>query len=274
MSRRPTESTVNAGDGIRLLIKWSDAPSIKSSSLEKEMQRSIGTRFHRELGSDETANTLVVGVERQQVWKTLESPIRMRLLELIRRLGSCTILELAEAAGTNPVNLYYHVRALESAELIEPVGHREGVARRAPVIYAATHDEIVIEFDPDDPDAMDKVETLQRSWLREASENQARSDAPHHEDSEYAIRWEYLDLREREELSELMGRIVELLDAKRDANVTRPEPDQRMVVVSMRMAECAPGQLPTPRVNIRPVRKGDSLQGDLADKRQRVAQTA
>ena len=238
------------------------------------MQQSIDTRIHPELGRDETARTLVVGIECRQVWKTLESPIRMRLLELIRRLGSCTILELAEAAGTNPVNLYYHVRALESAELIQPVGHREGVARRAPVVYAVTQDEIVIEFDPDDPDAVDKVETLQRNWLREVSENQARSNALHHESSEYAIRWEYLDQRDRDELSELMGRIVELLDAKRDANVTQPEADQRMVVVSMQMAECDPVQLPTPRVNIRPVRNDGMVRGDLSDKRERVAQPA
>ena len=64
------------------------------------MQQSIDTRIHPELGRDETARTLVVGIECRQVWKTLESPIRMRLLEMIRRLGSCTILELAEAAGT------------------------------------------------------------------------------------------------------------------------------------------------------------------------------
>ena len=238
------------------------------------MQQSIDTRIHPELGSEEAARTLVVGIECRQVWKTLESPIRMRLLELIRRLGSCTILELAEAAGTNPVNLYYHVRALEGAELIEPVGHREGVARRAPVVYATTHDEIVIEFDPDDPDAVDKVENLQRCWLREATENQAKSNTHHNESSEYAIRWEYLDQQERDELSELMGRIVELLDAKRDANITQPDVDQRMVVVSMQVAECSSEQLPTPRVEIRPVREGGLRHRDLSDKRQRVAQTA
>ena len=133
------------------------------------MQQSIGTRIHPELGRDETARTLVVGIECRQVWKTLESPIRMRLLELIRRLGSCTILELAEAAGTNPVNLYYHVRALESAELIQPVGHREGVARRAPVVYAVTQDEIVIEFPPmqEHPDYRQARQTLNK-WTGKA----------------------------------------------------------------------------------------------------------
>ena len=238
------------------------------------MQQSIDHHSLRALDSNHADRRLVVDVENTEIWKTQDSPIRMRLLELIRRLGSCTILELAESAGTNPVNLYYHMRALEGAGLIEPVGHREGVARRAPVIYATTHEEIVIEFDPDDPEGLQRIEALQRNWQREASDNHSLTNASNSHGAEYAIRWEFLTRAEREEISELMGRIVGVLDRKRALKTTAASGDERMVVIGMQMAECCEGQLPTPRVNVQPVDRTRLAPRDLRDNRQSVAQTA
>ena len=217
---------------------------------------------------------LVISVDDRSIWRTLDSPIRMRLLELIRRLGECTIQEPSEAAETNPVNLYYHVRSLESANLISPIGYREGVARRAPAIYAVNHDEITIEFDPNSPSDLEKVEALQRNWHREAQESISQATNNSIDTVEFALRWEYLNRAEREEVSHMLERIIELLNRKRQNNSTGLEPDEELVFVGMQIANCPKNQLPAPRVSIVPRPSDISAATELRDNQQSVARTA
>ena len=220
------------------------------------------------------SETLVISIGNRTIWRTLDSPIRMRLLELIRRLGECTIQELSEAADTNPVNLYYHVRSLESANLISPIGYREGVARRAPAVYAVNHDEIMIEFDPDNQSDLDKVEALQKNWHREAQESLCKGASESIDNVEFALRWEYLTRTERAEVSHMMARLTELLNRKRELKSTGINSDEELVFVGMQVADCPKNQLPAPRVRIVPKPSDLSTASELRDNRQSVARTA
>ena len=103
------------------------------------------------------AEDLVLEIGSDDAWRALGSPYRMRLFELIRRSGTITITELAPLAGTNPVNLYYHVHTLQNAGLIKTAGHRPGVARRAPKTYMANGNRMVVRYDPRNEMAMKKV---------------------------------------------------------------------------------------------------------------------
>ena len=239
------------------------------------MQQRI-KRIARSSHEDSTSKPqiLVVSVDDRTIWRTLDSPIRMRLLELIRRLGECTIQELSEAAGTNPVNLYYHVRSLESANLIAPIGFREGVARRAPAVYAVNHDEIRIEFDPDDQSHLEKVEGLQRNWHREAQESMSNATSDSIDNLEFTLRWEYLSREERAEVSEIMERLTSLLNRKRDASSVGAESDEELMFVGMQVARCPKSQLPAPRVSIVPRSPDSSTARELRDNQQSVARTA
>ena len=239
------------------------------------MQRSIKSRVSAQnVDGPEDEKRLVVNVNNRLVWRTLDSPVRMRLLEMIRRLRACTILELSEAAGTNPVNLYYHVRALESADLIVAVGRREGVARRAPVIYAASHDEIVIEFDPDRPEEVEKIQLLQRNWHREAQESLSGAGCSSIETTEFALRWEFLSAPERDEIASMMARITELLDRKRTEKSLGEAGTEQLVFVGMQVANCSRDQMPTPRVSIQPRTVDRTASSELRDNHQSVARTA
>lgn len=239
------------------------------------MQRSIDyIAAPAGIESTQTHEQLVIEIGDRSMWRTLDSPIRMRLFELIRRLGECTIQELSEAAGTNPVNLYYHVRSLEGANLIAPIGHREGVARRAPVIYAVSHDELVIQFDPESKSDLERVETLQKNWHREGQECLGRGTSDSIDTVGFALRWEYLTESERGEVTEMMQRLTELLDRKREEKSIGADPDETMVFVGMQLADCSKEQLPTPRVSIVPRTTDLSTAGELRDNRQSVARTA
>ncbi|MEE2680757.1 MAG: helix-turn-helix domain-containing protein [Planctomycetota bacterium] len=200
--------------------------------------------------------------------------MRMRLLELIRRLGECTIQELSEAAGTNPVNLYYHVRSLESADLIAPIGVREGVARRAPAVYAVNYEEIRIEFDPNDQSHLEKVESLQRNWHREAQESISNATNEAIDTLEFTLRWEFLNRDERTEISEMMERLTSILNRKRDTNSVGTASDEELTYVGMQIARCPRTQLPAPRVSIVPRSPNFSTASELRDNRESVAQTA
>lgn len=239
------------------------------------MQRSINSRACvQSVDASEDEKRLIIDVNNRSVWRTLDSPVRMRLLEMIRRLDACTILELSEAAGTNPVNLYYHVRALESAELIVAVGRREGVARRAPVIYSASHDEIIIEFDPDRPEEVEKIQSLQRNWHREAQESLAGDGCSSIKTTEFALRWEFLSAKERDEVASMMARITELLDHKRTEKSLGERNAEQLVFVGMQVANCSKDQMPTPRVSIQPRTSDRTASSELRDNHQSVARTA
>jgi DNA-binding transcriptional ArsR family regulator len=59
----------------------------------------------------------------RSVNRALADPLRLRLLEALW-LGPRSVKELAEAVGLPPDRLYYHLRQLEQAAIVEVSGYR------------------------------------------------------------------------------------------------------------------------------------------------------
>jgi DNA-binding transcriptional ArsR family regulator len=51
--------------------------------------------------------------------ETLSSPIRQDIVDTVDALGSCSVTELAKVLGRPADGLYYHVKALQRAHLLE-----------------------------------------------------------------------------------------------------------------------------------------------------------
>jgi len=52
-------------------------------------------------------------------WKAIQSPKRLRILEAIRELKLCTVHDLTEYVDESRETMYYHLRLLANAELIQ-----------------------------------------------------------------------------------------------------------------------------------------------------------
>jgi predicted transcriptional regulator len=52
----------------------------------------------------------------------LASPVRQELLDVLARMGTVSLAEVAAALGRAPDGLYYHARLLHRAGLVESAG--------------------------------------------------------------------------------------------------------------------------------------------------------
>jgi DNA-binding MarR family transcriptional regulator len=204
---------------------------------------------------------LVLNVGDDGSWRVLGSPYRMRLYETIRRMRECTISELAAHANTKPVNLYYHLRSLENTGLVQPIGRREGVARRAPVLYGTVHKRIEIEFDPMNDEHQERMNTIRRSWQREANDS-IETGVRFQEQGKPGrfmvhFRWESLSTGEQDEISRHFREIIEILDRPRDSREPVQD-DSSLLHIGLQMVEHFEPRLPAPQVQSRPRTADDS----------------
>ena len=204
--------------------------------------------------SQQADEVLVLDVGDDTAWRVLGSPYRMRLYETIRRMGECTIAELAEQAQTKPVNLYYHLRALENTGLVKPTGRRQGVARRAPVLYGTPHSRIEVEFNPNDEDHAERMESLRRGWQREATES-IESGVRCREEGKPGrfmvhFRWESLSNEEQDQISRHFKEIIQILDKPRTDEVDETS-ESSLLHVGLQMVEHFEPQLPAPKMSTR-----------------------
>jgi predicted transcriptional regulator len=180
-------------------------------------------------------------------WRALDSPYRMRLFEMIRRSDGLTINELAKLANTNPVNLYYHIRTLEGHKLIRSSGHRENVARRAPVVYAAAVHEIVIQYNPKSKVDLERILHLRKTWIREAENSLERSASFTQDDDPSLFRWETLSDSQYEELRRHLERVSAILEESR-ANPKNDQKNCSLHYVGFQIAKVPEDTLPVPRI--------------------------
>jgi DNA-binding transcriptional ArsR family regulator len=100
--------------------------------------------------------------------KVLAHPLRSRLLSQLRTRGPATATDLASALGTNTGATSYHLRKLESVELVTDTGEGEGKRRlwRASTDY---HSFSTSAF-RDDEDTATALDWLQRHYVRQFAE--------------------------------------------------------------------------------------------------------
>ncbi len=198
---------------------------------------------------DEHADTLDVGDD--AIWRVVHSPYRMRLFEMIRRSEGLTINELAHLTCTNPVNLYYHIRTLEAHALIGPSGHREGVARRAPVIYVAKLSQILLKYNPNSKIEVERISQLRKSWIREAENSLLSPRSSESSDDLSLYRWEKLTEYQHEEIRRNLQRVTMILDEAR-ATAEADDDKRSLHYVGFQIKDVPEDTLPAPPVRTLP----------------------
>lgn len=99
--------------------------------------------------------------------RALRSPLRQEILDKAQALGVCSIADLARELGRPADGLYYHLRALLAAGLLEPAGER-GEGRRREALYrtAAPQDGLALAYEPGDPENAAAVTSTVAGMLR------------------------------------------------------------------------------------------------------------
>jgi len=67
----------------------------------------------------------------------LASPVRQEVLDVLARVGTASLGEVAAALGRPADGLYYHVRALQKVGLVHAAGSRTRAGRREALVRAA-----------------------------------------------------------------------------------------------------------------------------------------
>lgn len=119
--------------------------------LERRKEKGGGTGALRTAGKGDLTPSqqsfLVVDPERQfGVLHGLASPVRLRILRLLRRNGPLNVNAIAEALGLPQSTIASNVQILEEAELIDTTLGKASKGQQK--ICAARFDEIVVRLDP------------------------------------------------------------------------------------------------------------------------------
>lgn len=193
--------------------------------------------------------TATLDIGRKAVFAVVGSPLRMRIFEVIRRTGDCSVRELSAQSGLSTTGLYYHLQALEHLDLIRQVGVRTGDARRAPAVFAATCERIRILFNPDDATHRSRVATIRRRWNQESMGSVDESlEAVRGGGSgslNALLEWENLTEKEVDEVRDLLLQVQDVCRRARLRGTIRPE-GARPVHVSLQMCELATEVMPSP----------------------------
>jgi DNA-binding transcriptional ArsR family regulator len=99
--------------------------------------------------------------------KALRSPIRLRILSLLQKLGEASVSILADRIGLKAESLYYHIHILEKRGLIEISRQRE-TGRRPETFYAPVAPHYRIDERNKDPKFLQSLIDLYRTQLRHA----------------------------------------------------------------------------------------------------------
>lgn len=112
-----------------------------------------GRRSEIAAGKQRSASTLKssnreLSLSASIVWEALRSPLRLQMLEAIGSSGGTDARRLAEALGSSPPRLYYHLRILVDAGLVRAVDEPGRRAGRGPaaVTYEPALPELPLEF--------------------------------------------------------------------------------------------------------------------------------
>ena len=183
------------------------------------------------------------------IWRVIDSPYRMRLYEMIRRSDGLTINELAKLTCTNPVNLYYHIRTLESHGFLKGSGHREGVARRAPVIYVAALSQILLRYNPNSKVDVERISHLRKSWIREAENSLTAPTRSDFKDDLSFFRWERLSVEQQLEISRHLQRVTMILDEARETPDAE-DSNRSLHYIGFQITDVPEDTLPAPRIMV------------------------
>ncbi|HEY5096302.1 MAG TPA: helix-turn-helix domain-containing protein [Candidatus Eremiobacteraceae bacterium] len=118
-------------------------------------------------------------VENKPQLAALASGVRQEIVDVLPRLGTVSVAELAAALGRPPDALYYHVRALLRVGLIVRTGFAQK-GRRQESAYRAVAPQLELRLDPRSP-AREKaasaiVSSMMRMGIRDYGRSIRRAD--------------------------------------------------------------------------------------------------
>ena len=159
-----------------------------------------------------------------QAMRALAHPVRLELLDLIRREGDITATRAAEALGESPGNMSWHLQTLAKYGYVEETGAGKGRARP----WRLVSDSNRFVADDDDPVAFSAGSLLARQVLDRAVGGQHQWLSSAHT---YPVEWRdsafltdslaYLTAAEMRELSEAVIEAFRRYD-DRDKRGERP----------------------------------------------------
>jgi predicted transcriptional regulator len=90
-------------------------------------------------------STLCVIASKQQL-SALTSASRQEILDVLTQMGTASVAELAATLGRPPDALYYHLRILRRAKLVENVGNRKA-KRRQEALFRTVARDLKIDYE-------------------------------------------------------------------------------------------------------------------------------
>lgn len=160
--------------------------------------------------------------------KILGSPLRIELIEQLTRQGPASIAELAVRLGREPSSLYYHIRLLQRAGVVQEA-ERRGAGRHQEAVFAATADHVTVACDLDSEESIHAEEQSVGALLRLAQRQYGQAmrggkARPEGDDSNLqALRIRAnLDAKARTELNRRVEELMEFLRREREPGSGEP----------------------------------------------------
>ena len=104
-------------------------------------------------------------IRTQKQLAALASGMRQEIVDVLAEMGDVSVAELATALGRPADALYFHLRALKKAGLVEPAGYRY-FGRRREELFRTVSPELWLQYDAEDAGNRRSVNAIVRSMLR------------------------------------------------------------------------------------------------------------
>ncbi len=155
--------------------------------------------------------------------RAMAHPVRLELLDLMRRDGEITASRAAELLGESPGNMSWHLQTLAKYGFVEDAGGGKGRSRP----WRLTSEREYVTTDADDPVADAAVDVLVRQMLeredaqvRQFLATRARYPVEWHDAPFFSSALLYLTPEELIEMREQIGQLL-------DRHSERIDPDKR-----------------------------------------------
>lgn len=104
-------------------------------------------------------------IRSQKQLAALVSGVRQEIVDLLAQMGDASVAELAASLGRPADALYFHLRALKAAGLVESAGYRHR-GQRKEALFRTVSSQLWLQYDPNSPVNRTSVNAIVRSMLR------------------------------------------------------------------------------------------------------------
>lgn len=202
---------------------------------------------------------VVLGIGNDAHWDVIKSPKRLRVLEGIRQLGDTAVSELTGHIGEPEKALYYHIKNLLGAGLIEERGTKETGAPRESIVYRSLLIDCMVPFTCNSKNKREvmRLQQARDRWAKLMVDSYHHSrllnmEVPEQRRSMCMMNWLMVTTEQKERIETLFE---ELRIAIEDAQMSEPrqDTDRTPMQYSLWMVDDSAGTGPLPA--LRPFRE-------------------